>query len=34
MACCLPCGVPCPYTAEGIPMSCKCCPYSNGEEDE
>jgi len=22
---------PCPYVAEGVPMSCQSCPYSDGE---
>lgn len=24
----------CPFTAEGIPMSCADCPYSDGEGEE
>ena len=24
----------CPFTAEGTPMNCRVCPYSNGEADE
>ena len=24
----------CPFVQEGIEMSCKICPYSDGEEDE
>lgn len=31
---CLCCSDECPFVVEGIPMSCKCCPYSDGEADE
>lgn len=31
MACCLSGGVPCPYSAEGVAMDCRMCPYSDGE---
>ena len=24
----------CPFTAEGIPMRCSICPYSDGEDDD
>ncbi len=24
----------CPFTAEGTPMDCRSCPYSDGEADE
>ena len=30
---CLCASSECPYTAEGIPMRCSICPYSDGEED-
>ena len=23
----------CPFRAEGVPMNCKICPYSDGEDD-